>query len=166
MKMVTLYVCIIAIAMISLGTVYKILKQREKDDDFSELVDHAIAAKQYEIKMEEFVELAARGETSSLMALISQGAIRSNGAERIREVLKNDTIPFFTGYQKLHNVKSINPATERNGSVAGYWIDTYIVTYTGDVKPFSIAIVEEEGRLAVHSVTVNKCRKDRHLFCP
>jgi len=166
MKRFTLYVCIIAIAMIALGTVYKILKQRDKDDDFSELVGHSIAAKQYEMMMEEFVELAARGETSSLMALISRGAIQSNGAERIREVLENDTIPFFTGYQKLHNVKSINPATERDGSVAGYWIYTYIVALTGDVKPFSIAIVEEEGHLLVQSITVNKCRKDRHPFCP
>jgi len=135
-------------------------------DGFETLLRHIGAVKPYETKMKEFVQLATNGETSLLMALVSPNAIRSNGPQKIREILKNEIIPFFSSYQKLHNVKSINPATDPGGNVVGYWIDTYIVTSKGDVRPFSIVIIEEGGRLVVSDVIVNKCRKDRHPFCP
>jgi hypothetical protein len=124
-----------------------------------------IAPPEYRNTLERFVQLAASGDASSLMGMISGEAIRSEGVETIRASLKDEVIPFFSQSMRLHNVTSINPAVGASGCV-GYWFDTYIVTGTGEVRPFTIVIVREDGRLMGQNVIVNKCRQNRHPFCP
>ena len=139
--------------------------QQRESSEFKELLPHVVAAKAYRSKMEEFVQFAANGNTSSLIDLISREAIRSAGPERIKANLENEIIPFFSQYKSLHNVTSVNPAVGPSGHV-GYWFDTYIVTVTGEVRPFTIVVVREDGRLVVTDIIVNRCRQDRHPFCP
>lgn len=135
-------------------------------NDFKRMITHVVAGERYIRKMEEFVGIAVRGDESSLVALVSPNVIRTVGPESVAHKLKNEVIPFFSRYQRLHNVKQINPASGLRGSTVGYWIYTYIVTLTGDVRPFSIVIVEEEGGLFVSDVIVDRCEENRHPFCP
>ena len=105
--------------------------------------------------------LAAKGEVASSMSRMSRAAITADGAERIEAFLVNGIIAFFAAPE----VVAINRAVGATGS-RGYWFDTYSVTATGTVRPFSLVVTRDEGRLAVHEVIVNKCRQDRHPFCP
>jgi len=139
--------------------------QQGKAAEFKDLLPHVTDAKAFRSKMEEFVELAAIGDTSALMSLMSREAIRSVGSARIQELLEKDVVPFFSQYESLHNVTVISSAVGPSGHV-GYWFYTYIRTATAEVRPFAIVVVREEERLVVSDVIVNTCRPNRHPFCP
>jgi len=148
-----------------LGTSAQAAGRARDDGNSTVLVQHEVGWKGYEARMKEFVEFAANADVSALMGLMSRAAIEAEGPERIKARLVNEFIPFFAQRRSLHKVTAVNRAVGPTGFL-GYWFDTYIVTASGDVRPFTIVVIHEGGDLVVHEVIVNRCRMNRHPFCP
>ena len=117
----------------------------------------------YKDKMKEFINFAVTGNTDAMVNLVTPEATRQHG-DKIRDDIKENIIPFFADYAKQHNVTQINLAHDEDRTVWMFY--SYVVTKSGDVKPFWIAISENNGQLYIYNIAVGRCIKNRHPFCP
>lgn len=138
----------------------------ESSPDFRTMVGHMTDSKKYRVILEDFVAAAADGNLPALILLISSTVTETVGEQEIAESLSRTVIPFFSNYEKLHNVSATNPAVDAAGNPRGYCFYTYIKTASGKAHPFSICVIDDAGTLKVASVIVDKCRVGRHPFCP
>lgn len=134
------------------------------DEDLELGIGYMKVDKLYMAKVDEFIKYAVNGDVDAMLRIITPDAVRLHG-ENVRKELTGKVVPFFSQYEKLHNVKQINPARDVLGH-RGWSYYTYIVTKTNEVKPFAISVIEQNGKLVILNVDVANCMKGRHPFCP
>lgn len=136
------------------------------EDGFAAFVPMIAEMRPYETTLNDFVDAAADADVSRLLALSAPGDPATRGFEELQAYLTDRVIPFFSGMQRLHNVRQINPAGDERGARVGYWFYTYIVDANAQVRPFAIAVVSGPNGPRVANVLVDRCRPGRHPFCP
>lgn len=75
---------------------------------------------------------------------------------RMRDFLGTTVVPFFADYQGMDTQSTVTPTSFPAGRV-GEIHYTYIVTHSNAVKPIVFALVRDQGRLRIASVSLNAC---------
>jgi hypothetical protein len=141
-------------------------KEDAKPPDFATLVGQQIESVEYREVVEGYVEAASLADLSAMLALSSPASIRVAGENRVVRYLKQQVIPFFSDFSRLHNVTAISRAVDESGVPKGYWFYMYIETKTERVRPFSVCVTSDDSGVGVSDIAVGQCREDRHPFCP
>jgi hypothetical protein len=135
-------------------------------DGFATFVPMIAEIGPYETALNDFVDAAADADVSRLLALVAPKDPVTQGFAEPQAYLADRVIPFFSGMQRLHNVRQINPAVDERGARVGYWFYTYIVDAHSRVRPFAAAVVSGPNGPRLANVLVDRCRPGRHPFCP
>jgi hypothetical protein len=109
----------------------------------------------------EFAQNAHSKNIDALVRFFSDGPLKATGEAALRSYLTTEIVPFFAELGKLDTYSHINGASFEDGTV-GVIHYMYMVTQSGKMKPFVIALREENGKTMVMNVTVNQCVKGRH----
>ncbi len=139
-------------------------KPQAMDGDFAQQLQQMNSAKDQEGTIADFAAAAHAGNVDALMAMMAPSARKASGDDTVRALLKDEVVPFFAKFTKVHSYATITRAELPDGR-EGTWHYTYIVDDTDKPKPFRIAIIEEEGRNAIAFIEVGKCIQGRHPFC-
>ena len=112
--------------------------------------------------IKEFSEYAAAGDIDGAMQLMTS-AIRGNEA-LVESDFTNRVFPFFRDYSEIHNAKTIGSSIfpDRSRGTTHY---VYIVTSSGEKKPFLVSFRKEQGRPVILGLDVDKCVSGRHPSC-
>jgi hypothetical protein len=91
--------------------------------------------------------------------------VRVNGEAAIKHFLASEVIPFFADADRLDSQLRVTEASFEDGS-AGHMAYSYVVTTSGQMKPFVIAWRGGSNKLRVMDVQMGRCVKARHPVTP
>jgi len=112
-----------------------------------------------------FVRLAAANNLEALFMSFDDVPVRVNGEAAIRHFLVSEVIPFFADTDRLDAQLRVTEASFEDGTV-GHMAYTYVVTTSGQFKPFVIAWRGDTDKLRVMDVQLGRCVKARHPVTP
>jgi len=112
-----------------------------------------------------FVRLAAATNLEALFMSFDDVPVRANGEAAIKHFLNSEVIPFFADTDRLDTQMRVTEATFEDGTV-GHMAYTYVVTTSGQFKPFVIAWRGDTDKLRVMDVQLGRCVKARHPVTP
>lgn len=114
--------------------------------------------------IDSFSRKSKEKDLEGVYSMLDSASLNGANPNDVKSYLQNDVFPFFADYEKLHNYKQITNATLPDGRV-GLWHYTYIITTSGKIFPFRIAVIDgAQGPKALH-IEVNKCISGRHPTC-
>lgn len=108
-----------------------------------------------------FVRLAATGNLDALFLAFDEVPVQANGEAAVRHFLTSEVIPFFADVDRLDGQMRVTEASFEDGS-SGHMAYSYVVTTSGQLKPFVIAWRSGDGKLRVMDVQMGRCVKARH----
>ena len=111
--------------------------------------------------VEGFVRLAATGNLDALFHTFDEVPVRANGESAVKHFLTSEVIPFFADFDRLDGQMRVTEASFEDGST-GHMAYGYIVTTSGQLKPFVIAWRAGDNKLRVMDVQMGRCVKARH----
>ncbi len=111
--------------------------------------------------VEGFVRLAAAGNLDALFLAFDDVPVQANGEAAIRYFLSSEVIPFFADTDRLDTQMRVTEATFEDGTT-GHMAYSYVVTTSGQVKPFVVAWRSDDAKLRVMDVQMGHCVKARH----
>ena len=111
--------------------------------------------------VEGFVHLAAAHNLEALLMSFDDVPVRANGEAAIRHFLASQVIPFFADTDRLDSQMRVTEASFEDGST-GHMAYTYVVTTSGQRKPFVLAWRSDNNKLRVMDVQMGRCVKARH----
>jgi len=111
--------------------------------------------------VEGFVRLASAGNPDALLMAFDEVPVRVNGEAAIRHFLSGEVIPFFADVDRLDTQMRVTEASFEDGTT-GHMAYSYVVTTSGDKKPFVIAWRNDNGMLRVMDLQMGHCVKARH----
>lgn len=112
-----------------------------------------------------FVRLAAANNLEALFMSFDDVPVRVNGEAAIKHFLTSEVIPFFAETDRLDTQLRVTEANFEDGST-GHMAYSYVVTKSGQFKPFVIAWRGDSGKLQVMDVQLGRCVKARHPVTP
>ena len=108
-----------------------------------------------------FVRLAAANNLEALFMSFDDVPVRANGETAIKHFLASEVMPFFADTDRLDSQMRVTEASFEDGS-AGHMAYTYVVTVSGELKPFVLAWRNDNNKLRVMDVQMGRCVKARH----
>ena len=111
--------------------------------------------------VEGFVRLAAAGNPDALLHTFDEVPIRANGEVAIKHFVASEVIPFFADVDRLDGQMRVTEASFEDGST-GHMAYGYVVTTSGQLKPFVLAWRAGDSKLRVMDVQTGRCVKSRH----
>ena len=118
----------------------------------------------YQEVMNEFVALAARGDVEAMVAMLTPTVKTNSDPMKLRAYYIDQIIPFFKDHQKIHKVSTVARAFDKHGHY-GWTYYTYSISNDGKTRPFAIQMLEENGKLGVGIIIVNRCFKQFQPLC-
>jgi len=112
-----------------------------------------------------FVRLAAAHNLEALFMSFDDVPVRVNGEAAIKHFLASEVIPFFAETDRLDTQLRVTEASFEDGST-GHMAYSYVVTTSGQFKPFVIAWRGDSDKLRVMDVQLGRCVKARHPVTP
>jgi hypothetical protein len=109
---------------------------------------------------EAFISAAAAGERDKIARMLSPAITGRTGPEGVERFLTDEVLPFFAPYKELARSVSIT----RTAEVTGFAFYMYMVSKTGELRPFVICVIEEEGAKVVANVLVDRVVEGRHCL--
>ena len=111
--------------------------------------------------VESFVHLAAGGNLDALFQAFDEVPVQANGEAAIKHYLTREVIPFFADADRLDAPMRVTEASFEDGTT-GHMAYSYVVTTSGQIKPFVIAWRSNDSKLRVMDVQMGRCVKARH----
>ena len=111
--------------------------------------------------VEGFVRLAAGGNLDALFQAFDEVPVQANGEAAIKHYLTREVIPFFADADRLDTSMRVTEASFEDGTT-GHMAYSYVVTTSGQIKPFVMAWRSDDGKLRVMDVQMGRCVKARH----
>ena len=108
-----------------------------------------------------FVRLAAAGNLEALFQAFDEVPVQANGEAAIRHFLAREVMPFFADADRLDAQMRVTEASFEDGST-GHMAYSYLVTTSGQIKPFVMAWRSDDSKLRVMDVQMGRCVKARH----
>jgi hypothetical protein len=105
--------------------------------------------------------LAAGGNLDALFQAFDEVPVQANGEAAIKHYLSHEVIPFFADADRLDTPMRVTEASFEDGST-GHMAYGYVVTTSGQIKPFVIAWRSDDSKLRVMDVQMGRCVKARH----
>ncbi len=108
-----------------------------------------------------FIENAQANDIEGLYEMM-----KAYGYERSQasEFLRTQIIPFFSDYSEIVEPEVLNIVNDEAGD-PGYTLYGFILTASGEKKPYAMAIIEKGEGFAIKNIVVNQCFKGLHLNC-
>lgn len=125
----------------------------------------ALAAPDHRPVVESFVRLAAARDAEALFNSMDQVSVRANGELAIRHYLNTKVMPFFADSARVEPQMRVTTAGFEDGT-EGLMAYAYVVTTSGETKPFVIAWRDDPAALRVMDVQMGRCVKARHPVAP
>ena len=107
---------------------------------------------------DDFIAASAAGDMAKAGRMLSPAIAASSGPDAVANFLAGEVRPFFAQYTGLANSVSVT----RTADVTGFVFYMYMVTGTGELRPFVIYVIEEDGAKVVANVLVDKFVENRH----
>jgi hypothetical protein len=107
-----------------------------------------------------FMSAAAAGDAPKSARLLSPAASAKAGADAVERFLAREVLPFFAQFKEV--ARSVTVA--RTAGVTGFAFYMYMVSKTGELRPFVIYVVEEGGAKVVANVLVDHLVEGRHCI--
>lgn len=111
--------------------------------------------------VEGFVRLAAADNLDALFQAFDEVPVHANGEAAIRHFLASEVMPFFADADRLDAQMRVTEASFEDGST-GHMAYGYVVTTSGQIKPFVMAWRSDDSKLRVMDVQMGRCVKARH----
>jgi hypothetical protein len=112
---------------------------------------------------EAFITAAAADNRRKLADMLSPAVVGRTGARSLERFLAEEVLAFFKPYTELARSVSVT----RTADVRGFAFYMDMVSATGELQPFVIAVIEEGGAKVVANVLVDRLVEGRHCFkCP
>ena len=105
-----------------------------------------------------FIAAAAAGEMARAGGMLSPAIAARSGPAAVEAFLAGEVRPFFAQYRGLANSITIS----RTADAPGFVFYMYMVTRTGELRPFVIYVIEEHGARVVANVLVDRFVEGRH----
>lgn len=105
-----------------------------------------------------FMAAAAAGDRAKAVRLLSPTRAANAGAEAVDRFLAREVMPFFAQFKEV--ARSVTVA--RTTGVTGFAFYMYMVSKAGELRPFVIYVVEEDGAKVVANVLVDRLVEGRH----
>jgi hypothetical protein len=115
--------------------------------------------------IESFVDLATRQNIDAVYNTFGSVPVQANGELALKHYLATEVVPFFADVDRVEPTSRVVGATFEDDS-SGQIAYAYVVTKSGQVKPFTIAWRVENGRAKLMDVKVDRCVKARHPVVP
>ena len=111
--------------------------------------------------LDSFVAAAVAGQGAKVAAMISPNMRARAGDAAVHGVVEGQILPFFAGTRGLGGSRTITTTTDQFGN-AGFTYYTYALAPDGELRPFVLYAVREDGAVVVANVLVNKLVEGRH----
>jgi hypothetical protein len=108
-----------------------------------------------------FVRLATTGNLDALFHAFDEVPVRANGEAAIKHFLTSEVIPFFADVDRLDGQMRVTEASFEDDST-GHMAYGYVVTTSGQLKPFVLGWRGGDSKLRVMDVQMGRCVKARH----
>jgi hypothetical protein len=115
--------------------------------------------------IESFVDLVKTQNIDAIYKTFGDVPVQANGEMALKHYLAIEVVPFFADADRLERTSRVVGATFEDDS-SGQIAYAYVVTKSGQVKPFTIAWRVENGRAKLMDVKVDRCVKARHPVVP
>jgi hypothetical protein len=106
----------------------------------------------------QFMAAAAAGDAAKAKALISPATAARAGPEGVEQYMAQQVLPFFGEFKDIGKSVTVT----RTAEVTGFAFYMYMVTRTGELRPFVIYVIEEGGANVVANVLVDHFVEGRH----
>ncbi|MBC8088714.1 MAG: hypothetical protein H7Z40_15730 [Phycisphaerae bacterium] len=113
------------------------------------------------LAMHAFITAAGEKNSQAAAGLISSKMKANAGADAVNSFLSQQIVPFFAGNKGLGNSTTISNTTDGFGQ-QGHAYYAYIRSADGELRPFVMYVVLEDGQPRVANVLVNKLVEGRH----
>jgi len=122
-----------------------------------------ITSEAYGELVDEAIRLLVRGKSDEFIALLSPSLVARTksqlGPNSIDTIVKTKFIPFFEDLGYLEPTITTTTTSDADGH-KGIAFYRAFVTKDGDQKPFILYILEENGKLVVGNLLLNKTLRD------
>lgn len=125
----------------------------------------APAAPNHAAAIAPFVRWAAAGDVDAMFKAFDEVPLRANGALAIRHFLNREVVPFFVDASRLDDAMRVTTALFEDGT-EGHMAYAYVVSATGQMRPFVIAWRGDAEELRVMDLQLGRCVASRHPIGP
>jgi len=109
-----------------------------------------------------FIATAMAGDAAQAQALLSPTLVARSGEAAIRKALDTQILPFFSHGQTQGRSVTVTRTTDAAGH-QGYAFYMWLQTGSADSqRPFTVYVVEEQGRPMVANVVPDRLVEGRH----
>lgn len=111
---------------------------------------------------DEFVARSMAGDVAGTQSLLSRSLVERTGDEAVRRALQTQVVPFFQRGREPGKSVTIARTTDASGQqgFAFYMWMQYADAPTA--RPFTVYVVQEQGRLVVANVVPDRLVEGRH----
>lgn len=109
-----------------------------------------------------FVASASSGDLEATLSMLSRALVDRSGEATIRRVLQAQILPFFAQGRELGRSVTVARTTDGVGS-QGFAFYLWLVPADGGApRPFSLYVVQEQGRPVVANIVPDRLVEGRH----
>lgn len=109
-----------------------------------------------------FIGAAMAGKLDAVQAQLSPNLVQRTGSEAVRAVLERQIVPFFSAGQRVGPSVTITHTTDANGYSGFAFYMWMLPRQGGDARPFTLYVVEEQGRRVVANIVPDRLVAGRH----
>lgn len=110
-----------------------------------------------------FVERARRGDAAGTMAMLSRALVERSGEPAIHRALDAQILPFFAQGggvgRSVTTTRTTDAAGQQGFAFYMWWQPT---ATAGAARPFTVYVVEEQGRAVVANIVPDRKVEGRH----
>jgi hypothetical protein len=109
---------------------------------------------------DEFMAAAAAGDAMRTARLLSPSVAARTGQAGVDRFLAGEVLPFFAQFKEV----AASVTVTRTAEVTGFAFYMYMVSKAGELRPFVIYVIEEDGAKMVANVLVDRLVEGRHCM--
>ncbi len=107
-----------------------------------------------------FMAAAAAGDAMTTARMLSPSVAAKAGQAGVDRFLAGEVLPFFAQFKEVAGSVTVT----RTAEVTGFAFYMYMVSKAGELRPFVIYVVEEDGAQVVANVLVDRLVEGRHCI--
>jgi hypothetical protein len=109
---------------------------------------------------DEFMAAAAAGDAIKTARMLSPAIAVKADQEGVERFLAGEVLPFFAQFKEVAGSVTVT----RTAEVTGFAFYMYMVSKAGELRPFVIYVIEEDGAKVVANVLVDRLVEGRHCI--
>ena len=131
------------------------------DNPVGEYLDMQARSAPFRAYADKWIALARTGDVPALERTISPNMAGKAGVDAVRRYLSSKVAPFFMEAKEVGKSVTVATTTDAFGS-RGFVYYMYMLSKTGELRPFVLYVVNEGGKTVVANVIVDHLVPDRH----